>query len=376
MSNNLLNDFFNPQTKTETSDATIEFRPSPKKGTNGTFEAIVRFLPHPFDPNNKSIMSKYTCWLTHPRTGERRELDCPSTIGQRSILVDTFFNLRNNPNPVLKENAAQFSRKQRFTALIQIIKCASQPQLDGKILVWRFGFKVYEKLQAEMNPPIGDPHNPFNIITGRPFLVRVKEVSGFTNYDSCMFFDLDLNQSGFQIQVPNAQGQMTTQVVTAQTVATPEGQAAVLEYLQKNAPDTTQYEYHPLTDADIQYINECIQIYTDPAMSVQAAAQRTYGQNTASQLAGAPTTAPANMGAGFPQMPMGQHASAAPTTPQGLQLPNTPPSVQPAGMAPQFTPNLPEGLNEVIGGAPTAPAQTNTPAMGLNLTDVLAGQMV
>jgi hypothetical protein len=47
MSSSLLSDFFNPVTKTENIESgnSIEFKPSPKKGQNGIFDAIIRFLP-------------------------------------------------------------------------------------------------------------------------------------------------------------------------------------------------------------------------------------------------------------------------------------------------------------------------------------------
>jgi hypothetical protein len=393
MSNSLLSDFFNPVTKTENIENgnSIEFKPSPKKGQNGIFDAIIRFLPNPIDPNNKSIISKYSCYMTHPRTNEKREIDCPSSIGQQSILTQTFFSLRNSPNPILKENANQFSRKQRFSTIIQVLNSKSQPNLNGKILVWRFGYKVYEKIQAEMNPPIGEPKNPFNMLTGRPFLVRVKEVGGYPNYDSCQFFDLPIDQSGFQIQVPNATGQLVTQVVTPQLCATIEGQQAVLDYLQKNAPDMTPYEFHPWTEADTQFVNECVQIYSDPTQSVTAATQRTYGQAQAM-----PQNVATPMGMQFPtgqpmmqapqQMPVN---TAAPgmgldpiigfNNPGTVQMPQAP---QPAAQQPLnvggFTTELPEGLNDVLNaGTPSQPsAPANAPTMGLNLNDVLAGQMI
>lgn len=369
MSNNLLNDFFNPVTKTDRVEASIEFKPSPKKGQGGVYNAVVRFLPHPYDPNNKSILAKYTCYLTHPRTGEKRNIDDPSSVGERSILADTFFNLRNHPNPICKENANQFSRKQRFASLIQVLSCSSQKELEGRILVWRYGFKVFEKLQAEMNPPIGEPHNPFNLITGRPFIVTVKEAGGYPNYDGCYFVDIDPNQSGFRIQVPNAQGQLVQQVVTSQTIATAEGQKAVLDYLQKNAPDMTSYEYHPMTDSDMQFVNECIQVYSNPELSVQAANQRTYGAASAATSGQNPQQLMC-----FPQ----QHTA---TTQQaaGLQMPSNAQAPQPMGLNVEYTPNIPEGIIPAGAGAPTAPSDpsaTGAPAMGLNLNDVLAGQMI
>jgi len=161
------------------------------------------------------------------------EIDCPSTVGQPDPLQTTFFALRNSANPILQENSKQFSRKQRYASLVQILSCESEPALVNKILVWRYGFKIHEKIQNEMNPPMGEPKNPFNMLTGRPFSVVVKEVSGYQNYDASGFFDLGLPDSAMRMIVPNAQGQPQVYAVTPETVANAQGKQMVFDYLIK-----------------------------------------------------------------------------------------------------------------------------------------------
>ena len=100
----ILKDFMEgiPTLNTPTQTQQVEFKPSAKKGQNGTYQAIIKFLPNPDDPNNKTLLTKYTCWLTHPTTNTRKEIDCPSSIGEQDPLQTTFFNLRNSSNPILK----------------------------------------------------------------------------------------------------------------------------------------------------------------------------------------------------------------------------------------------------------------------------------
>jgi hypothetical protein len=378
-------DFFNakPVVQEQQTQQLTEFRPNPKKGQNGVFKAVVRFLPNPKDPANKSIITKYYAYLQHPVNQTKRNIDCPSTVGQPDPIQNTFFNLRNSANPVLQENSKQFSRKLQCASLVQVISCESDPSLVNKILVWRYGTKVNEKINAEMNPPMGEGHNPFNLFTGRPFSVQVKEVSGFPNYDACQFFDLPLEQSGMRITINNAQGQPQTVVVTAQTIASEQGKAAVFNYLKENAPDTDKYEYHAWTAEETEFVNDCIRIYSNPQATIQAmsAAQnpgmpQVATQPMATQVAATPVQVPQMPTTPVaPQMPVGM-----PTVPQMPATPQVPSfgldatavaQTAPTGFQPTNIPDVDELLNQ---GATTAPKQA--PAMALDLNDVLNGQIL
>ena len=358
-----LDDFFNvkPVVQDATQNAISEFRPNPKKGQNGVFSAIVRFIPNPTDPANKSIISKYVAFLTDPTTQASKTIDCPSSVGKPDLIQNTFFALRNSTNPVLQENSKKFSRKQQFMSLVEILDCKSDPSLVNKILPWRYGIKVHEKIQSELNPPMGEPRNPFNILTGRPFSVQVKEVSGFPNYDSCGFFDLDIKQSG--LRIISTDGQIYT--VTPETISTPEGKQMVFDYLNTNAPDTSRYEYHDWTAEEQEFVNKCIQIYSNPNATIQAM--------SASQ---APGQAPINSAPSVAQaaaQPVAQPTKGGNTQP--FTMPTT--GLTSQGAAPMspagFT--VPQGLGDVDNLIDNAPKQAS-PSMGLNLEDVLAGQII
>ena len=384
-----LDEFFNmskPVVQEQQAAPMTEFRPNPKKGQNGVFEAVVRFLPNPKDPANKSIITKYYAYIEHPTTQVKKNIDCPSTVGQPDPIQNTFFALRNAANPVLQENSKQFSRKQQSVSLIQVISCKSDPSLVNKILVWKYGVKILEKLNQEMNPPMGDGHNPFNLFTGRPFSVQVKEVSGFPNYDACQFFDLAIEQSGMRIVVNNAQGQPQVAVVTTATIATEQGKNAVFNYLKENAPDTDKYEYHPWTTEETEFVNECIRIYSNPQASIQAKAAaanpgltQVAAQPMSAQVAAQPQMVPQMPAApqqvtSFNPMDLGgipqTQASAAPAAPVfGLDNAGIAPT-SPTGFQPTNIPDVDALLNQ------GQTEKKEAPAMALDLNDVLSGQIL
>jgi len=360
-----------------------EFRPKP--GKSGPFSAVIRFLPNPIEPVTMSIISKYVVYLEHPKTRIKRGIDCPSSIGQPSSLTNTFFALRNSSNPILQENSKQFSRKQQFASLIQVLDCKSDPSLVNKILVWRYGIKIYEKIQQEMTPVMNMPaKEPFNPITGRPFNVLVKEVSNFPNYDGCNFIDLDISVSGMRIPMTNAQGQMQWNVVTGDLTAKPEGRQMVFNYIKENAPDMERYKYHEWDTETTTFVNECIQIYSNPTATIQAmSAQPVTGMgmpqsSMASQAATMPTVAaPASLAMAMPgampqAMPMQQAQPAMPMATMPA-MPSMDSLVPPTPTNPMAMPAMPTiGLNEVP--SMNVGAGFNAPVMGEDINSLIGVQ--
>lgn len=371
MSGDILDDLFNatPTIKQEVQQST-EFKPAANKGQGQVYEAVVRFIPNPADPSNKSILAKNTVYLKNPLTNVGMELDCPSTVGQPDPLQDTFFALRNSENAVLKENSKKFSRRQRYTSLVQILSCKSEPHLVGRILTWTYGIKVHEKIYNEMNPPMGVARNPFNMFTGRPFYVKCKLVSGFNNFDDSQFLDLNHNDGAMKIQIMNAQGQEVWQPITQEVVtANPQVKGMVLEYLKKHAPSMESFEYHPWTSTQQEFVNTCIQIYSNPQVSMSAATGNMNATNQQSHFMQQPAMQPMQMPA-MNQTPVQQ----SPVNPvAGLQM---------GGSVNEMTQTTPGGfagsnVNDAVFDALNA---TSTPApapaaTGMSLDDVLNGIM-
>lgn len=186
-----LNDIFNLSVddfKTEEKRETTLYKPDANSGRDGVYKSVVRFLPWHENPK-KSVMQKWSCWLTNPLTEESKMVDCPSSVGRKSILQDMFWKLKKSESVAEQKLSENFSRRQVFASLIQVIKDENRSELVGKIMIWKYGVKIYNKIQAEMKPEFGKPHIPFDLFEGKPFLVHITKIAGFNNYDNCRFLD-------------------------------------------------------------------------------------------------------------------------------------------------------------------------------------------
>jgi hypothetical protein len=238
-----LNDIFNLSVddfKTEEKKASGNFKPDANAGRDGVYKAVVRFLPWHKDPK-KSIMKKWSCWLTNPANDESRMVDCPSTVGKKSILQDMFWKFKKSESVAEQKLADNFSRRQRFASLVQIIKDDNNPDNVGKIMVWSYGVKIFNKLQAEMKPEFGKPHIPFDLFEGKPFLVHITKVAGYNNYDNCRFLDerVPISIDGTAMQ------------------KSAEDMAKIKAFLEAS-PDLGNYDYQDWESGTEDFVNEVI----------------------------------------------------------------------------------------------------------------------
>lgn len=238
-----LNDIFNLSVddfKTEEKKATNNFKPDANAGRDGVYKAVVRFLPWHKDPK-KSVMKKWSCWLTNPAKEESRMVDCPSTVGKKSVLQDMFWKFKKSDSVAEQKMSENFSRRQRFASVVQIIKDDNAPENVGKIMVWSYGVKIFNKLQAEMKPEFGKPHIPFDLFEGKPFLVHINKVANYNNYDNCRFLDerVPISIEGTEMQ------------------KTPEDMVKIKAFLEAS-PDLGMFDYQEWDSATEDYVNEVI----------------------------------------------------------------------------------------------------------------------
>ena len=116
-------------------------------------------------------------------------------------------------------------------------------------MIWKFGIKVWEKLNAEKHPVIGETHEPFDLLDGKAFAVVVtkKTVDNktFNNYDQSKFLDTKIPlylKVGEKLQSINAK--------------TP--QETVFNYLKENSPDLNKYAYKDWDQETHEYVNNVI----------------------------------------------------------------------------------------------------------------------
>lgn len=230
-------------TTSGSSDANL-FKPTPESGRNGTYNAYIRFMPWHKD-RSTPVIKKWSVFLEDPVSGKKRSVDCPSTIQEKSVLKDMFFKLYKSNSIREKELAEKFKRKMNCYSLVYIVKDENAPENEGKIMVFRFGQKILDKLLNEMAKPaldIGKERKPFDLFEGRPFNLIVTKKGGYTNYDESYFLDepYPVKVNGRKISKENI---------------TP---TELKEWLETASPDLGVYAYKPWDEQTHEFVSEVI----------------------------------------------------------------------------------------------------------------------
>jgi hypothetical protein len=241
-----LNDLFNLSaddlvTKNESKSGGDRWNPTADKGKEGVYSAVVRFVAWHENPK-KSIMKKWTCWLVDPLTDKGRYVDCPSSVGQKSPLQDIYWKLKKSDSVAEQKLADKFSRRQSFAALVQVIKDDNAPDTVGKLFVWNFGVKIYNKIQEQMQPEFGTPHIPFDLFEGKPFHVKITKVAGYNNYDNSRFLD-----NAHSISVDGKKMEKT-----------PEDMQKIVAFLKESSPNLSAYDFQEWNEDTTVYVNDVI----------------------------------------------------------------------------------------------------------------------
>ena len=207
------------------------YKPYPEDGKDGVYKSLIRFVPNPVDPS-KSKVHKYYVYLNDPVSGDGFSVDCPSTVGKKSILKDLFWKLKNSHSAADQELAKKFSRKEDFYSLIQIVQDKNKPELEGKIMIFKFGKKLNDMIEAQLQPEYGDPCNPYDLFEGREFAVSVRKVGEWNNYDLCSFVGEKTSIRVNGVGMKKNQDDMKT----------------VLDYLNEGPKNLTSFDYKDWDD--------------------------------------------------------------------------------------------------------------------------------
>ena len=265
--NENLNDLFNPEIDLgNAATANLDdYKPTADKGKGGVYQAVIRFVPWYENPK-KSIIEKWVAWLVDPVTERGRYVDCPSSVGKPSLLQDMYFKLKKSESIQDQKKADIFSRRHDFSSLIQVLKDDNQSDLEGKILVYRFGKKIWEKINAELKPVIGVPHNPFDILNGKVFSLVITKVSGFNNYDQSKFLaEIKPDVRTIPLCIPDADGKLIP-------IKPDIDKSVVFNYLKENSPNLNKYAFKEWDVETVDYVNHVITAIGHPVTSSNYAA--------------------------------------------------------------------------------------------------------
>jgi len=160
------------------------WKPEVDKAGNGY--AVIRFLPAP-DGEDLPWSKLYT--HAFQGTGGWFIENSLTTLGQKDPVSEYNSQLWNSGVDSDKEVARKQKRKLSYYSNVYVVKDPSNPSNEGKVFLFRYGKKIFDKITAAMQPEFEDetPINPFDFWAGANFKIKIKKVAGYWNYDSSEF---------------------------------------------------------------------------------------------------------------------------------------------------------------------------------------------
>jgi len=88
-----------------------------------------------------------------------------------------------------KEIVRKQKRRLHYVSNIYVVSDPSNPANEGKVFLFKFGKKIFDKIMDIMNPQFDDeePVNPFDFWQGANFKLKIRQVEGYRNYDKSEF---------------------------------------------------------------------------------------------------------------------------------------------------------------------------------------------
>ena len=175
-----------PQEKKSYVDERL-WKPELDKSGNGY--AVIRFLP--------AVKGEDLPWAKvwnhafQGPTGQWYIENSLTTLNQKDPVSEHNTRLWNTGLESDKEIARKQKRKLQYFSNIYVVSDAKHPENEGKVFLFRYGKKIFDKITAAMSPEFEDEKaiNPFDFWEGANFKLKIRKVDGFWNYDKSEFED-------------------------------------------------------------------------------------------------------------------------------------------------------------------------------------------
>ena len=153
---------------------------------SGNGYAVIRFLPAP-NGEDLPFVKLYSHAFQGP--GGWFIENSLTTLNQKDPVSELNSELWNNGTDAGKEIARKQKRKLTYVSNIYVVKDPANPDNEGKVFLYKYGKKIFDKITAAMQPEFEDetPIDPFDFWQGANFKLKAKNVAGYRNYDSSEF---------------------------------------------------------------------------------------------------------------------------------------------------------------------------------------------
>jgi len=145
----------------------------------------------------------------------------------------------------------KLKRREQYYALIKVIKDPQFPENDGTYKIFKFGYKIKEKIDEELKPAFGEPTQVFDLFEGKNFELIITRQGDYNNYDKSKF-----SASKSAINIDGKTAEKTKEVMST-----------IKAELDK-APSLEPYEYKPWDDEARDFVNSILRQYLNPGSAM------------------------------------------------------------------------------------------------------------
>ena len=175
----------NPQSESNNRNDDRFWQPEVDKAGNGY--AVIRFLAPP-KGEELPWVRVWNHGFQGP-TGKWYIENSLTTIGKTDPVSEFNTELWNSGSEANKEVARKQKRKLTYYTNILIVQDSKHPENEGKVCLFKFGKKIFDKIKDVAEPQFEDekPLNPFDFWEGANFKLKIRNVEGYRNYDKSEF---------------------------------------------------------------------------------------------------------------------------------------------------------------------------------------------
>ena len=159
----------------------------PELDKTGNGYAVLRFLPA-VDGENMPWAKLWNHAFQGP-TGQWYIENSLTTLNNNDPVSEMNSAYWNSGVESDKEIARRQKRKLQYYSNIYVVSDSRHPEHEGKVFLFRYGKKIFDKLMEAMQPAFEDETavNPFDFWEGANFKLKIRKVDGYWNYDKSEF---------------------------------------------------------------------------------------------------------------------------------------------------------------------------------------------
>lgn len=161
------------------------WKPEQDKAGNGY--AVIRFLPA--GPKDELPWVRLWSHGFQGPTGKWYIENSLTTLNQPDPVTELNSKLWATGTKENQDLVRKRKRKLNYISNILVISDPKHPENEGKVFLFKYGKKIFDKINELMNPQFADEKaiNPFDFWEGANFKLKIRKYEGYPNYDKSEF---------------------------------------------------------------------------------------------------------------------------------------------------------------------------------------------